>query len=214
MAYQTHNFSSGDTLYASQLNEMDAQIALNEQTAKSAVKTVNGTAPDANGNVVVSGGGDSPSSLYMDRYRLLKKVETGSAADVSIITVDTDDAGDAFSVRHVRIYAVMTNTPPNCAGRLLLNNIGAEAAFFNVFLSDQAKRVFIALDVDANGTLVFAEHSGGANANSWTALKPSYSIHLPSDLGVEVIPAITKLRVYLNDSKAWPANSTIYIFGY
>jgi hypothetical protein len=59
MAYQKHNFSSGDTLYASQLNEMDAQIALNEQTAKSAVKTVNGTAPDANGNEVVSGGGSS-----------------------------------------------------------------------------------------------------------------------------------------------------------
>ena len=61
MAYQKHNFSSGDTLYASQLNEMDAQIALNEQTAKSAVKTVNGTTPDASGNVVVSGGGSDYS---------------------------------------------------------------------------------------------------------------------------------------------------------
>lgn len=191
-----------------------AQIDAAVDRAKAAILTVNGTAPDANGNVVVSGGGGGSSSPYTDQYRLLKKVETGSAANVSIITMDKDDSGNPFSIRHVRIYAVITGTAPNCAGRLLINDIGAEAAFFNVFLSDQAGRYYIALDVDANGALVFAEHSGGANANSWAALKPSYSIHLPSDLGVEVIPAITKLRVYLNDSKAWPANSTIYIFGY
>lgn len=213
MAYSTHNFSSGDTLYASQLNEMDNQIALNEQMAKSAVKTVNGTAPDANGNVVVSGGGGS-SSPYTDQYRLLKKVETGSATNVGIITLDKDDAGNSFSVRHIRVYVVVTGTAPNCAGRLLINDIGSEAAFFNVFMSDQAGRYYIALDVDADGLLVFAEHSGGANANSWAALKPSYSIHLPSDLGVEVIPAITKLRIYLNDSKTLPANTTVYIYGY
>lgn len=191
-----------------------AQIDAAVDRAKAAILTVNGSAPDANGNVVVSGGGGGSSSPYVDQYRLLKKVEIGSAANVSIITMDKDDSGNPFSIRHVRIYAIITGLPTNCAGRLLINDIGTEAAFFNVFLSDQAGRVYIALDVDANGTLVFAEHSGGANANSWAALKPSYSIHLPSDLGVEVIPAITKLRVYLNDGKTWPLDSIIYIFGY
>ena len=36
MAYDKHNFESGAKLYASQLNEMDAQIALNEEAAKNA----------------------------------------------------------------------------------------------------------------------------------------------------------------------------------
>lgn len=36
MAYEKHNFESGEKLYAEQLNEMDAQIALNEEAAKEA----------------------------------------------------------------------------------------------------------------------------------------------------------------------------------
>ena len=38
MAYEKHNFESGEKLYASQLNEMDAQIALNEEAAKKAAE--------------------------------------------------------------------------------------------------------------------------------------------------------------------------------
>ena len=37
MAYSVHNFEQGDVLYANQLNEMDSQIALNEQNINSGV---------------------------------------------------------------------------------------------------------------------------------------------------------------------------------
>lgn len=74
MAYSKHNFSSGDTLYASQLNEMEDQIALNEQTSKSAVKTVNGTAPDSNGNVEVEGGGSSYTYELIESATLQENV--------------------------------------------------------------------------------------------------------------------------------------------
>ena len=40
MAYTTHNFQSGDKLYAAQLNEMDAQIAKNEEDAAALSKNV------------------------------------------------------------------------------------------------------------------------------------------------------------------------------
>ena len=43
MAYNKHNFKSGATLYAVQLNEMDAQIAANEQTAAAALPRTGGT---------------------------------------------------------------------------------------------------------------------------------------------------------------------------
>lgn len=39
MAYSVHNFESGDVLYAEQLNEMDAQIALNEQNIDAGVSS-------------------------------------------------------------------------------------------------------------------------------------------------------------------------------
>lgn len=39
MAYSVHNFEQGDILYASQLNEMDAQIALNEENINSGVSS-------------------------------------------------------------------------------------------------------------------------------------------------------------------------------
>lgn len=37
MAYSVHNFEQGDILYASQLNEMDAQIALNEENISTGI---------------------------------------------------------------------------------------------------------------------------------------------------------------------------------
>ena len=37
MAYTVHNFEQGDVLYAEQLNEMDAQIALNEESIENGV---------------------------------------------------------------------------------------------------------------------------------------------------------------------------------
>ena len=64
MAYETHDFQSGETLYASQLNEMDAQIAQNEQTAAKAVKTVNGAAPDTNGNVAIEVSASDDNGIY------------------------------------------------------------------------------------------------------------------------------------------------------
>lgn len=39
MSYSVHNFQAGDVLYASELNEMDAQIALNEQNIASGISS-------------------------------------------------------------------------------------------------------------------------------------------------------------------------------
>ena len=39
MAYSVHNFEQGDVLYASQLNEMDAQIALNEENISNGISS-------------------------------------------------------------------------------------------------------------------------------------------------------------------------------
>lgn len=41
MSYNKHNFKSLEPLYASELNEMDAQIALNEQETQQLKETVN-----------------------------------------------------------------------------------------------------------------------------------------------------------------------------
>lgn len=51
MSYTKHNYKKGDELLASQLNEMDDQIALNEQTADTLV-TVSNTQPSAAKNRV------------------------------------------------------------------------------------------------------------------------------------------------------------------
>lgn len=51
MSYTKHNYQKGDELLASQLNDMDDQIALNEQTADTLV-TVSNTQPAAAKNRV------------------------------------------------------------------------------------------------------------------------------------------------------------------
>lgn len=197
MAYSTHNFSSGDTLYASQLNEMDNQIALNEQDIA---------------ELKSSGGGESIPEF--DKYKLLKTIEIGGATDVGLITVDKDESGNAFSIRHLIIYAVMPTARPTCSGRILINDIGAETAFFSPFFSDGTQRLYVRMDVMGDGLLLIAERTGGQNANMWTAVEPEYSNHLPSDLGVETIPDITKIRIYLNDGGKWAADATLYFYGY
>ena len=81
MAYTKHNYKPGEKLYASQLNEMDDQIAKNEsdverlteemgnkQPAGKYVKTINGVAPDAVGNVQVGEGGTVENTEQSQKY--------------------------------------------------------------------------------------------------------------------------------------------------
>lgn len=51
MSYTKHNFNSGDVLMASQLNEMEDQIARNETAISDIQSSISGMAPVGNGNV-------------------------------------------------------------------------------------------------------------------------------------------------------------------
>lgn len=64
MAYTKQNFEDGKVLWANQLNLMDNQIALNEEEAAKAVKTVNGAAPDENGNVAIEASASDDNGVY------------------------------------------------------------------------------------------------------------------------------------------------------
>ena len=56
MAYIANNFNSGDTLYASQLNKMDAQIIQNEVEMKALKSQID--------NIVIEGGGLTLNVIY------------------------------------------------------------------------------------------------------------------------------------------------------
>lgn len=56
MAYTANNFNSGDTLYASQLNKMDAQIIQNEVEMKALKSQID--------NIVIEGGGLTLNVIY------------------------------------------------------------------------------------------------------------------------------------------------------
>ena len=65
MSYEKQNFRSGDVLSAEDLNEMDDQIAANEEAIADVEEAIENlsvyTFTDANsdGNIVITAGGDS-----------------------------------------------------------------------------------------------------------------------------------------------------------
>lgn len=113
MGYTKQNFKSGATLYASQLNAMDEQIAQNELALDekqpkgdyvSKIKTINGQSLIGEGNIEISGGGET---TVTQKYALLKYIEnTGTQyidtgvvlEEDDIITVDFEVPSAAVSV--------------------------------------------------------------------------------------------------------------------
>lgn len=86
MAYECQNFKNGQVLSADCLNRMEKGI----QDACSGVKTVNGMAPDKNGNVEVQGGGGGSGEAGADGFSPVANVtQTASGAVISI----TDKSG-------------------------------------------------------------------------------------------------------------------------
>ena len=65
MAYSKHNFKTGDTLYAAQLNEMDTQIAANEQGASAALPKSGGT---MTGAITLQGDPTEPMHAATKQY--------------------------------------------------------------------------------------------------------------------------------------------------
>lgn len=219
-----------------------AQIDAAVDRAKTAVLTVNGTAPDANGNVVVSGGGGSGYILptasadvkggvkvgeglqmdgevlsvepYIENYRLLRTV-TIDNSDVNLISFDVDDSGKAFSVRNLIVYGVINTSMPTKGARFLFNDANTEAVWFAQYATDGTTRFFTKIQMLKGGELIFSEHTAGANANHWHAIDPRKCVKLPSDVGGQTAFApITKVRLYLNDSGVWSTGTKLYFYGY
>ena len=81
MAYECQNFEDGQVLTAKCLNRMEKGI----EDACRGVKTVNGIAPDENGNVEIEGGGGGTATPGADGFSpVANVVQTDSGAVISI----------------------------------------------------------------------------------------------------------------------------------
>jgi hypothetical protein len=85
MAYQCQNFKDGQVLTAECLNKMEKGI----EDACSSVKTVNGVAPDENGNVTITISGSGGASLRVAEINLLAANWVGEGNLFSqVVTID------------------------------------------------------------------------------------------------------------------------------
>lgn len=108
MPYTKHNYQKGDELLASQLNDMDDQIALNEQTADILVTVSNTQPPEEKNRVWVKA---TPSEIEiptMDDLDELKSTidDFGIYKSASVTftqgRIRSNDSGDADSAARIR----------------------------------------------------------------------------------------------------------------
>lgn len=97
MSYSKHNYKKGDELLASQLNEMDDQIALNEENLNNSVDDI---------NISINKIMPSSSAVYMEGAYINTNVSAGSAVDLTPVTherfsytIMPCDAGATVEVR-------------------------------------------------------------------------------------------------------------------
>ena len=107
MAYECQNFKNGQVLSAECLNKMEKGI----QDACNGVKSVNGNAPDANGNVVVEGG--SGGLLTIETITIGEDSGGEETVAVTGLTLDLSEygakVGDGFYINPVVTPSNATN---------------------------------------------------------------------------------------------------------
>lgn len=116
MAYTKHEFKSGDTLYASQLNEMDEQIYKNANAKY--VKSVNDELPDENGNVKVTVQAEQPN--------FVESVDEMTDTSKAYVLIST---GEIWTYQSYQTEATLT---PNFTNLYNKNDVVVNKAYINV----------------------------------------------------------------------------------
>lgn len=200
MAYQVHDFQSKSKLYASQLNEMDAQIAANELESGRNVKTINGKSILGAGNLEISSMVDSAQlrdvvDEYLDEH-------LQNATRINLF----DKTNVAKGVRVIpdgRLY----NQSGYFTSDYILVNIGSTYVK-NSGTGDTAKR-YVLYDIDRkairaeqSNTLTVTEENAAYLRFSST-ISELETTTLYEDGALTSVDAIARERLDVLEDRAW-----------
>ena len=177
-----------------------------KQPSGNYVQSVNGTAPDENGNVEVEGSGGGGDSWELIYYGEITE-------DIGSVIVDKDSNGNAFSLKEYKlvITTVAAAENPNSGYSWYTHNddIGAKGPFYTISGAVGGR------------TLVF---DGKLCGNCWwcqyitdtgnTAAQGSRSVLCPDgqDSGPSAVP-VYKLKLAANSGNTCGAGSKVALFG-
>ena len=168
MPYEVHNFQSGDVLLASQLNEMDEQIALNEQNVSDVVST-NNIADDYNSTKTYAVG----DYCFHDGtlYKCTTEITTAEAWTLAhwqtaILGNDTSDLKNAIDYTSNAVFDPVTVTLISGGFINLGGGVGSTISFTPSSNAGYAYRI---INCKAGDQFVVTA-KGGNNSRAWGLL--------------------------------------------